>query len=194
MKLGHNITSLALHLAIAFFHRKCYVNHDRFIVLTAALLLATKLRDMDSRLKILCSRFDQVIKQQNLMTIGRGMMGNSEMELYTEDKYRRLKDEITIAESELLRTLEYDIDFISPYEYIKKYCDIFFPVNFSSNEREKLSKEDMKNRELNKKLYIGTRVILLDSYRTRASLCYSPLVIFLSCFLIACNYEKCLPQ
>lgn len=99
MKLGHSITALSLHIATIFFQRRCYVHHDRFIILTASVLLATKLKDLDSRLRMLCSVFHKIINRQNVLNMGNSLMGNPEADLYTEDKYKRLKEEIMIAES-----------------------------------------------------------------------------------------------
>jgi hypothetical protein len=90
MKLGHSITALALQIAIFFFQKRCYVHHDRFIILAASLLLATKLKDVDSRLRLLCNVFHKIINRQTSM--GNNFMGNPEADLYTEDKYKRLKE------------------------------------------------------------------------------------------------------
>ena len=89
MKIGHSITALALQIGIIFFQKKCYVHHDRFIVLAASLLLATKLKDVDSRLRLLCNVFHKIITRQT--ALGNTFMGNSEVDIYTEDKYKRLK-------------------------------------------------------------------------------------------------------
>ena len=84
MRLGHSVASLALHISNIFFHRRAYVNFDRFVTLTACILLATKLKDMDSRLKSLCSCFHKVILRQNILNSGGVSGNNSQSEVYTE--------------------------------------------------------------------------------------------------------------
>ena len=63
--MGYSVPSLAIHIASVFFYKKCYVNYDRFIILTGALLLAQKLRDVDARLKHLCNAFYAVTSRLN---------------------------------------------------------------------------------------------------------------------------------
>jgi hypothetical protein len=45
------------------------------------------------------------------------------------------------------------------------------------------------DREINRKIYATTRILILDSYRSRCCLVFPPLVIFVACFLIANRYE-----
>lgn len=46
MKITYTIPSISLQLSIAFFHRKSYLHYDRFVILTACMLLASKLKSL----------------------------------------------------------------------------------------------------------------------------------------------------
>lgn len=85
---------------------------------------------------------------------------------------KKLKEYISIYENEILRTLEFDIDPITPHDYLKKECEILY----------------ISERDVNRKIFSTTRVLIIDSYRSRCSLVFPPLVIFLSCFLISSRY------
>lgn len=162
LKTSYSIPTLALHIATVFFHKKSYIHFDRYIILTASYLLASKIKNMDCRLKSLCNALYNVI---NRKTMG--------AEPFHEEKMKKLKEHISIYEAEILRSLEYDIDSVTPHDYLKKDCELLF-----SNDRE-----------TNRRIHISTRILILDSYRSRCCLVFSPLVIFVTCFLIANRYE-----
>lgn len=163
-QLGYSVPCLAMQISIVFFSKKSYVNYDRFVILAGALLLASKLKDVNSRMRDFCSSFFNVISKVNRST-----------EPYNEAKMQLIKDQICVAESEILRTLEYSCDFQLPLEFVKKYCEMIIP-----------------DKELRHRVFFTTRVLILDSYRTQACLVYNQLVVFLACFLIACRYENIL--
>lgn len=84
--MSYSVPSLAMHIANVFFYKKCYVNYDRFIILAGSLLLAQKLKDVDSRLKHLAHVFyNRIIKINGIH------------EPYTETKSQLIKDQICIA-------------------------------------------------------------------------------------------------
>lgn len=113
LQTGYSVPCLAMHLASAFFHRKSYVNYDRFVMLAGALLLASKLKDLNSRIRDFCSSFYQVVSKINRSS-----------EPYNEAKMQVIKDQICVAESEILRTLEYTVEVQLPLEFVRKYCDM----------------------------------------------------------------------
>lgn len=53
--------TIALQIAAKFFHLKCYIHYDRFLILAACLLLATKIKDMEMKIKNLCFAFHSVM-------------------------------------------------------------------------------------------------------------------------------------
>lgn len=86
---------------------------------------------------------------------------------------KKLKEHISIYETEILRTLEFDIDCLTPHDYLRKDCELLFS----------------SDRETNRRIHATTRILILDSYRSRCCLVFPPLVIFVACFLIANRYE-----
>lgn len=91
---SYSVPSLAMHIATVFFHKKCYLNFDRFVLLAACLLLASKLKSMDVRFKNLCNSFYNVIGSKS-----------HNPQPYNEEKMKKLKEYISIYETEVLRTL-----------------------------------------------------------------------------------------
>ena len=166
MKISYTIPSLALHISQIFFQKKCYLFYDRFLILTASFALASKLKDMDCRLKQVCHSYYNIISRMTMC-----------FEPFNEDKMKKIKDEICIAETEILRTLQYRIDFDTPHDYLKKYV-------------QSLS----QSREIIKKVYNSSRIIILDSYRSKCCLLFNPLTISIAALLIASRYEGFRPQ
>ena len=41
-------------------------------------------------------------------------------EPFNEEKMKKLKEQISIYQTQILRTLEYDIDSVTPHDYLKK--------------------------------------------------------------------------
>jgi hypothetical protein len=159
---GYSVPCLAIHIATVFFNKKSYVNYDRFMILAGALLLASKMKDVNCRIRDFCSSFYNVISKVNRSN-----------EPYNEAKMQLIKDQICVAESEILRTLEYSCDFQLPLEFVKKYCDMM-----------------VVERETRQKVFFTCRMLILDSYRTHACLLFNSLTIFMATFLIACRYEN----
>jgi hypothetical protein len=52
MKFGYTVPTLALHIATIFFHKKSFIHYDRLLILAASFLLASKLKSIDCRLKV----------------------------------------------------------------------------------------------------------------------------------------------
>ncbi len=61
LKLSYSMPTIALQIAAKFFHLKCYIHYDRFLILAACLLLATKIKDMEMKIKNLCFAFHSVM-------------------------------------------------------------------------------------------------------------------------------------
>ena len=124
--------------------------------------MASKLKDLNSRIRDFCNCFYNVISKVNQSS-----------EPYNEVKMQLIKEQICVAESEILRTLEYSCEFQLPLEFVKKYCDML-----------------VVDREQRQRVFFTCRVLILDSYRTHACLVFNPLVVFMTAFLIACRYEN----
>ena len=65
----YTLPTTALQIAAKFFHIKCYINYDRFLVLAACFLLATKIKDMEVKLKNLCFAFHAIMSRLTQSTI-----------------------------------------------------------------------------------------------------------------------------
>lgn len=139
----------------------CYINYDRFLILTASLLIALKVKDICIPIKKVCNAFYSVI-----------MKLNKSLEPYSEKKYELVRDEICKVESLLYRVLEYGMDFRLPLEFVDRYCKELIPKDRCG------------------KVFFTCRVLIVDSYRTFVCMLFNPLVIFVACLLITCRYEK----
>lgn len=61
MKISYSIPTIALQIASRFFHVKCYINYDRFMVILASIVLAFKLKYMEFRVSDLVYSFYTVM-------------------------------------------------------------------------------------------------------------------------------------
>ena len=88
-KYGYTIPTIALQIAAKFFHLKCYINYDRFIVLVSCLMIAAKFKDMEVNLKKLCFCTYNVINSRL----------RNHARTHSESDLGKLREEICIAES-----------------------------------------------------------------------------------------------
>lgn len=139
------------------------------MIVLGAMILACKLKYMEFRIKDVVYCFYKVISYRAC---------NSEP--YDEKKLHRIKEQICIAENEILRTLEYSVPVGNPHDYLAKLVQISF-----GNEGSKSNREN--------KIMLTTRIIILDSNRTMCSLYFSNLTICVAAFLIASKYEGVKP-
>jgi hypothetical protein len=84
-KMSYTIPSLALHIVNIFFQKKAYILYDRYLILSAAFFLATKLKDIDLKLSSVCKNYYTII--ENLTT---------NFEPLNEEKMNRIRDSICI--------------------------------------------------------------------------------------------------
>jgi hypothetical protein len=61
LKISYSIPTIALQIAARFFHLRCYVNYDRFMVILGCMILAFKLKYMDFRLNEIVFSFYTVM-------------------------------------------------------------------------------------------------------------------------------------
>ena len=88
LKLSYTLPTIALEIAAKFFHLKCYINYDRFVILAACLLLATKFKDMEMKLKNLCFAFHTVMNRLSQSSVP-----------VDENRIKVIREQIIIAES-----------------------------------------------------------------------------------------------
>ncbi len=61
MKMSYSIPTIALQIVNRFFHIRCYINYDRFMIILAALVLACMLKYMDFKIKDIVYSFYRVM-------------------------------------------------------------------------------------------------------------------------------------
>lgn len=61
LKISYSIPTIALQIIARFFHLRCYINYDRFMILLAAMILGFKLKYMEFRIKDLVFGFYKVM-------------------------------------------------------------------------------------------------------------------------------------
>jgi hypothetical protein len=133
-----------------FFHFNSYLYYDRFvdsvltqIICASALFLACKIFDSHLEMQSICASHHKVyrkcIKHDDLML--------------DEKIIETLREKICIAESVILKTLKYNLNFEMPYPYLDELVKKYF-------------------KESNKDVYYISRMILLDVFRSGASLFY----------------------
>ena len=96
-------------------------------------------------------------------------------EILDERTIDKIKDKICIAESDLLKTIEYKLTFENPYTYI----DHFYKAHFHDQSKAE-----------NREIYLLARIIMLDIHRTGASLFYKSNVLALAALLYSVFLTK----
>ncbi|KAM3129102.1 hypothetical protein pb186bvf_018814 [Paramecium bursaria] len=167
---SYSTVTLAVYLCNYFFHHKCYLQYDRFIVAAASLLLAQKIKDGDPRMRMLLHNYYKI-----LQNIEPTQMANEAVMLSIQNK-------LCIAESRILKVIEYDFDIRIPNDYVEVIC----------KRCVQKSKEEHT--------FHTIKILILDSYRTYAGIVFHPWVILVGTFLIAasqlgyCPYKEPPPQ
>ena len=133
-------------------------------------MIAAKFKDMEVGLKKLCFCTYNVLSRR---------LGHTKP--YDENEGGRLREQICIAESEVLRVLEFDIDCSNPHEYARRYSDMCFGGIGSKRMND-------YSRDYSKVIYETVRILIFDSNRRQCSLYFSPLTIFIACFMITSHY------
>lgn len=88
MKISYTIPTIALQIAARFFHLRCYIHYDRFMIMLACIVLAFKLKYMEFRFKDIIFFYLQIVNfrcQKN--------------DLIDEHLVNKIKDEICVAEN-----------------------------------------------------------------------------------------------
>ena len=98
----------------------------------------------------------------------------------------KLREQVCIAESNVLKTIGFDFEIITPYDYletlIRKYYNkgklnlLIFFINSLYLEQ----------------IYYLAKILILDSYRTHACIIFKSIIIAISCIVVASgsyNYD-----
>lgn len=135
------------------------------IVCCASLLLAIKMRDSDPKIKQICFAYHKAMTKNY----------PNYKEPLNDVILKKLKEKICIAESKLLRVLDYDFEVDLPYDFldvlVKKFCDKGFRSIFNIEN-----------------VFYITKIVIFDAFRTFAPLAFHPSVVAVSAFITAMNY------
>lgn len=158
LKITYTYTMLAMHLTHTFFQTRSYLNHDRFFIATAALVLACKILDHHVDLRSVASKFYTLHCERVL---------GKKKELITDALTKAVRERICQAEEDIVSALKYDFEMTVPTQYVPE----LIPILVEATEKERVFKL--------------SKVFVLDFYRTGGSLFYKALDIMLAAILLA---------
>jgi hypothetical protein len=141
-----------------FYLFKPYMNYDFQIISCAGILLACKSENMSSRLSEICRIYDK-LKTKNVP-----------IQSFTkpETEIQKLKTNITQAEVQLLKVLNFNYGSENPFNYIQAYSSILYPAD----------EEEIMH---------YAKKICCDSFYTYASLVYQPYVVALASIIYSAS-------
>lgn len=164
---SYSITSVAINLCHFFFYKRCYMNYDRFAIAASCFLLASKIKDADTKMKTICFEYYKLINK---------IYDNKINEMLNDNLLNKLREQICIAESNVLKTIAFDFEISTPYDYLESLIRKYY------------------NKE---QIYYLAKILILDSYRTHVCIIFDSLVIAISCIIIASgsfNYDIFPPE
>ena len=162
------MTSLAIHITHLFFHFNSFRYYDRYVsfidcevTCAGALFLSCKILDMLVNVKDVCAKHHKVYKKY---------INNLEKDILDDALCNALKEKICIAESALLKTLNYELNFDMPYLFLDDLCKRYY-------------------RETHTEIYHVSRLIQLDIFRSGASLFYNNINLAIAAFMAAIKIQ-----
>lgn len=111
---------------------------------------------------------------------------NKITEMLNDNLLNKLREQICLSEANVLKTIAFDFEIATPYDYleplIRKYYNkgIFLKIAL------------LNPLILLEQIYYLAKILILDTYRTHLCLIYKPIVIAISCIIIASgsfNYD-----
>ncbi len=137
------------------------------MIASAAIFLACKVLDQRRKLKDICAVYHKM-KYIILGTL------KPTLEQNDVDEISKL---VVVAESKILRTINYDFNFQLPYSYLTHYCETFYPG--TSGAFPGVDSSAVHNLAL---------AMVNDCIATVAPLMYHARTVALACVLMAANY------
>lgn len=92
----------------------------------------------------------------------------------------KLREQVCIAESNVLKTIAFDFEISTPYDYLESIIRKYF--NKGLNFGKKYFSHLIFFLDT---VYYLAKILILDSYRTHACIIFKPIVIAISCIIIA---------
>ena len=112
MNLSQNTASLAMLITNYFFIKRCYFNYDKLSLVCSSLLLSSKTKSSQPRLKEICEEYNLIKSKTSQM-----------------ETPHKVKQHIGKYELYLLKALDYNIPEEFPYDLINIYSEILYPNN-----------------------------------------------------------------
>ena len=112
LNLSQSTATLAMLITNYFFIKNCYFNYDKLSIVSSAILLATKAKSSQNRLKEICDEYNKI-----------------KGKISTMESYHKVRQHIGKYELYLLKSLDYNIPDEFPYDFINVYSEILYPNN-----------------------------------------------------------------
>lgn len=170
-----NVSRLTMATAQVFFHRffvrQSFKAHDRFLVASACIFLASKVEEIPRPLKNVVGAY---------LKLRKGV----EMDLKSPE-FIKTKEKIVDIERILLHTVAFDLMVEHPYPFISKWVsDVLQKLPSGSSAQEKETKR--------KRLMQFAWNFVNDNLRTMACLRFEPKDMAAAAVYLACVYDKAL--
>ena len=112
MNLSQSTSALAMLITNYFFIKRCYFNYDKLSLACSAILLSSKSKSSQLRLKEICEEYNFIKSKTSPM-----------------EEPHKVRQHIGKYELHLLKALDYNIPEEFPYDLIYIYSDILYPNN-----------------------------------------------------------------
>ena len=175
LQIDEQVLCSANYMVNIFFIRRSYLNYDRHIVSTAALMLACKTHNYKRQNKriypsIFASTYHSVLHRRLHTTFER------QPPVFDEALKTEYLIKIFKAEFKLLKTLEFDVDIDQPLNYLESIISKLYT-----------------NIEDKNVFLTMSRVMANESMRSIAPLCIKPIGVATACVVLAgviCNLPR----
>ena len=112
MNLSQSTAALAMLITNYFFVKRCYFNYDKLSLVCSSILLSSKSKSSQLRLKEICEEYNFIKSKTSSM-----------------EEPHKIKQNIGKYELYLLKALDYNIPEEFPYDFIHIYSEILYPNN-----------------------------------------------------------------
>ena len=112
MNLSQSTAALAMLITNYFFVKRCYFNYDKLSLVCSSILLSSKSKSSQLRLKEICEEYNFIKSKTSPM-----------------EEPHKVRQHIGKYELHLLKALDYNIPEEFPYDLIYIYSDILYPNN-----------------------------------------------------------------
>ena len=112
LNLSQSTAALSMLITNYFFTKNCIFNYDKLSLVCAALLLSTKTKSSQNRLKDICKEYELIKSKTSVV-----------------ESSHKIRQQIGKYELHILKALDYNIPDEFPYDFINIYSEILYPNN-----------------------------------------------------------------